>query len=159
FYLFSPALKIDKDLVKRGFIFCAYYIGSMIVFYVLTLLSLKILHLPENQLEGRSLSINHDVVGQIYFYLSNIVIKTANLWHIESTLYLYTPLSLILAAIVISLSLIGAISLAWQKSSRISLPNGLLFVLLLLIIIPLTVAPMLAPIPGTWAPYRTLAPH
>jgi hypothetical protein len=162
-YLLAPATLLGKPLIERCVLLTVLFLVSLVIYYMGTILALRILHLPSSSDPGRGLGINHDVLGQLWYYLTKIIPKTLNFWYIDFSHHPQDDLlTIVITIMVLSAALIGARSLLASKI--LAQPQDkqkllLCAIMLLLFIIPLSAVFPLAAVPGREVPYRTLDAH
>jgi len=156
-YLFAPSTKIDKASGMRCLTLIAIWCTACLLWYVGTLALLRGLNIGRSSIEGRDLHFNPDVLGQLWFYLRDVLPQSLNLclWFYDTSSSEYKWHTISVGLFV--LFLWGIHSLLCKKAATGKMyasAFGLAFVLM-----ALTVSPLLAPIPGRVVPGYAMTPH
>ncbi|MCE3237233.1 MAG: hypothetical protein K0R24_214 [Gammaproteobacteria bacterium] len=161
FYLMSPNTSLNNQTLRKAFHTLGFYLITIIITHISIVITLKLLHFGTYAKDtGRSLTaINHNIIGQIWFYISELIPKTASLWHIEYTIDKASLVSILVYGFVLIGAMLGFYGLIRGKKTNSAPSHSILTVILILISLVITTAPMLAAFPGRFAPYRTLIPH
>ncbi len=163
-YMLAPATELSEQLINRYKKILGCFFVILILFYVefsLYNFITKMLNHKHPSIDtlDRSPALNHDVIGQIGFYFTDILPRSLNFWHIDSRYHPLSGLSLFISLFVFISSVAGVRELLALKFVPIEQNRARLLkysIIILLFILPLSIAPTLMAVPGRFVPFRTL---